>query len=109
MVDSCSKIFVAAYLRVRRSCDSGRTAPDSRAARGGAMFFNRFRSAVPAQPVVDPTPSPAAFLLCPLTGLPFTAPAPCQWQQDLYAWALAQAQAVARPSLLERDLLGVWN
>jgi hypothetical protein len=72
------------------------------------MFFNRFRSAVPAQPMVDPSPSPAAFLFCPVTGMPF----PCavqQWQQELYAWALAQAQAVVRPSLLERDLLGVWN
>jgi hypothetical protein len=68
------------------------------------MFFNRIRSAVPARPVAAPTPSPAAFLLCPLAS---TAPAP--WQQSLYAWAMAQAQAVVRPSLLERDLLGVWN
>jgi hypothetical protein len=69
------------------------------------MIYNRFRSDVPALPVADPSPSPAAFLLCPL---PF-AGAQCQWQQDLYAWALAQAQAVVRPSLPERDLLGVWN
>jgi hypothetical protein len=72
------------------------------------MFYNRLRSAVPAQPLDNPSPSPAAFLLCPLMGLPFAA-AQCQWQQDLYAWALAQAQAVVRPSLPERDLLGVWN
>lgn len=26
-----------------------------------------------------------------------------------YAWALAHAQAVVRPSLPERDLLAVWN
>jgi hypothetical protein len=31
------------------------------------------------------------------------------WQQDLFRWALEQAQAVVRPSILERDLLGVWN
>jgi hypothetical protein len=30
-------------------------------------------------------------------------------QQQLYRLALEQAQAVARPSLVERDLLGVWN
>ncbi|MGH7173337.1 MAG: hypothetical protein ACRELG_23895 [Gemmataceae bacterium] len=66
------------------------------------MFFNRLRSAAPAQPVVDLAPSPTAFLLCP-------APVSCPWQQNLYAWALAQAQAVVRPSLPERDLLGVWN
>jgi hypothetical protein len=70
------------------------------------MFFNRLRSAVPARPVAAPTPSPAAFLLCPVMS---AAPAQYQWQQNLYAWALAQAQAVVRPSLLERDLLGVWN
>jgi hypothetical protein len=73
------------------------------------MFFNRLRSAVPAQPVVNPSPSPAAFLFCPLIGWPFPAAAVYPWQQELYAWALTQAQAVVRPSLLERDPLGVWN
>jgi hypothetical protein len=34
-----------------------------------------------------------------------------QWtiQQWLYQQAFQTAQAVVRPSLLERDLLGVWN
>ncbi|HTU93120.1 MAG TPA: hypothetical protein VMF69_23770 [Gemmataceae bacterium] len=73
------------------------------------MFFNRLRSAVPAKPLANPAPSPQAFLLCPLMGLPFASPAQFQWQQELYAWAMAQAQAVVRPSLPERDLLGVWN
>ena len=70
------------------------------------MFFNRFSSAVPTQPIVDPTPSPAAFFLCPPTN---SVPSQSEWQQNLYALALAQAQAIVRPSLLERDLLGVWN
>jgi hypothetical protein len=69
------------------------------------MFYNRFRSAVPAQRVADPSPSPAAFLLCPLA---FSC-AHGQWQQSLYQWALSQAKAVVRPSLPERDLLAVWN
>lgn len=69
------------------------------------MFDNRIRSAVPAQRVADPVPSPAAFLLCPLAG----PSAFVQWQQSLYEWALAQARAVVRPSLPERDLLAVWN
>jgi hypothetical protein len=73
------------------------------------MFFNRFRSAAPARPVANPSPSPAAFLLCPLMGLPACSPAHNQWQQSLYEYALAQAQAVVRPSLPERDLLAVWN
>jgi hypothetical protein len=73
------------------------------------MFFNRFRSAVPARVLADPSPSPAAFVLCPVTGLPACSPAHCQWQQGLYEYALAQARAVVRPSLPERDLLAVWN
>jgi hypothetical protein len=40
---------------------------------------------------------------------PVPSPAFAQWQQDLYQWALREAQAVVRPSILERDLLGVWN
>jgi hypothetical protein len=73
------------------------------------MFFSRFRSAAPARTVTNPSPAPENFLLCPVAHSPFVCPAHCRWQQELYAWALAQAQAVARPSLLERDLLGVWN
>ena len=73
------------------------------------MFFNRLRSAVPAQPIADPSPSPEGFLYCPLLGLPVCSPEFSQWQQSLYEWALAQAKAVVRPSLPERDLLAVWN
>jgi hypothetical protein len=48
-------------------------------------------------------------VLCPVTCLP-ALPAECQaWQQALYQWALAEAQAVVQPSLPERDLLAVWN
>jgi hypothetical protein len=32
-----------------------------------------------------------------------------QWQYAVYQRAFAEAQAVVRPSLPERDLLGVWN
>ncbi|HWG41651.1 MAG TPA: hypothetical protein VN688_02615 [Gemmataceae bacterium] len=73
------------------------------------MFFNRLHSAVPVQRVVDPAPSPEGFLLCPLGGLPVCSAEHSQWQQSLYEWALAQAKAVVRPSLLERDMLAVWN
>jgi hypothetical protein len=31
------------------------------------------------------------------------------WVSNLYQLALQQAQAATRPSLLERDLLTVWN
>jgi hypothetical protein len=73
------------------------------------MFVNRVPSALPLQPVAEPVPSPSAFLLCPVVGLPLVSPAHGQWQQSLYAWAMEQARAVVRPSLPERDLLAVWN
>jgi hypothetical protein len=50
-------------------------------------------------------PAPGAFLLCPL----WTQPAQWSWQEALYQWALTEARAAASPSLLERDLLAVWN
>jgi hypothetical protein len=37
------------------------------------------------------------------------APDFSQWQVALYQWAFAQAQELLRPSLFERDWLGVWN
>ena len=51
------------------------------------------------------TPTPGAFLLCPI----WTSGAQWAWQEPLYRWALAEARAVASPSLLERDLLAAWN
>jgi hypothetical protein len=64
-----------------------------------------FRLPVPA-PV---TPSPEAFMLVPLSSLPPLAPDEAARQRALYQWAFDEAQAVVQPSLLERDLLGVWN
>ena len=51
----------------------------------------------PAAPI-----TPTGFVLCPQAAL---NPA----QQWLYQRAFELAQAVVRPSLPERDLLGVWN
>jgi len=56
-----------------------------------------------------PTPDPAGFALCPATLFPGACPEQLLWQQYLYQRAFEIAQAVAQPSLLERDLLGVWN
>jgi hypothetical protein len=53
--------------------------------------------------------SPQAFVLCPLVLVQGLTVEQWLWQQCLYHWALGQAQAVARPSLLERDLLGFYN
>lgn len=69
------------------------------------MFRNRIIQEVenlrlpqPAAPAV----APCAFIPCLVVGIQAQ-------QQLLYQWAFEQAQAVARPSILERDLLGVWN
>ena len=61
-----------------------------------------------------PAPRPAAanseaFVLVPLTALPASSPDQAAYQKALYEWAFAEAQAVVQPSILERDLLGVWN
>lgn len=56
-----------------------------------------------------PALQPAAFCLCPLGTLPGIGAGQWFMVQQLYQMAFAQAQAVARPSLPERDLLAVWN
>jgi hypothetical protein len=56
-----------------------------------------------------PTISPSAFLLCPAFWRQGMSLEQCLWQQWVYQSAFAQAQAVVRPSLPERDLLAVWN
>jgi hypothetical protein len=48
-----------------------------------------------------PAPAPGSFVLWPLAG-----PAAVQ---HLYQLAFERAQAVARPSVLQRDLLAAWN
>jgi hypothetical protein len=50
-----------------------------------------------------------AFMPCPFGASPTADPVQWLCQQALYQWAMQQAQAVARPSLPERDLAGVWN
>jgi hypothetical protein len=76
------------------------------------MFSNRITSfTMEPEPIhlplsAAPAFSPAAFALCP-----FPVCSAAQWtaQQWLYQRAFEVAQAVVRPSILERDLLGVWN
>ncbi len=66
------------------------------------MLHNRL------QQIMPPPPQPA-FLMIPLACLPPLAPPQWLYQQALYQWAFDEAQKVVRPSILERDLLGVWN
>jgi hypothetical protein len=73
------------------------------------MFRNRMT--MESEPVFLPQPpgpafNPCAFILCAIPMMSLD-----QWtvQQWLYQRAFEAAQAVVRPSILERDLLGVWN
>jgi hypothetical protein len=59
----------------------------------------------PLQPLI----APDAFVLCPVGCAPGADAVQWLCQQALYRWAFEQAQAVARPSILERDLLAAWN
>jgi hypothetical protein len=64
--------------------------------------FNQRRFQLPQAPSIPQ----AAFCACP----PCLMRGPAwAWQQQVYQRAFAEAQAVVRPSILERDLLGVWN
>ena len=75
------------------------------------MHQYRFRDLVsPGLPLrsAQPDVGPHAFLVCPPALLPNTPLALDLWRQ-VYQLAFAQAQAVNRPSLLDRDLLACWN
>jgi hypothetical protein len=75
------------------------------APRNASMSRRRFRLPAP-QPAA---PTGDGFVLFPTTNLPPGTPDQRAWQCSLYEWAFAEAQAVVQPSILERDLLGVWN
>jgi hypothetical protein len=68
-------------------------------------------SRTPLRLPAPPAPAPAAdaFVLLPAALLPAVSEAEEARRRALYEWALAEARAVVRPSLPERDLLGVWN
>ena len=87
----------------------GRDDPATRASRfrtkEAAMNRDRLRIPRPAAPAI----APAAFVLYPVVCVPAVSAAQALWIEALYRQALEQAQEVARPSLPERDLLGVWN
>lgn len=74
--------------------------------REAAAVFNKRITTEPASIQLPRPPqasvSPQSFLLCPAMAMSAA-------QQWLYQKAFEEAQAVARPSILERDLLAVWN
>jgi hypothetical protein len=56
----------------------------------------------------EPRATPKGFMVCPPALLQRGRDRQELWQQ-VYRLAFEQAQAVVRPSLPERDLLGNWN
>lgn len=69
------------------------------------MSRPRFQFPAPA----PQAPSQEAFVMFPVSALPSMTPEQAAQLRALYEWALNEAQAAVGPSLLERDLLGVWN
>jgi hypothetical protein len=74
------------------------------------MLYNRITMDEP-EAIRLPQPPEAAPNPCAFVILAVPAGSLDQWavQQWLYQRAYEAALAVVRPSLLERDLLGVWN
>lgn len=75
------------------------------------MFPNRFNhpsAGSPTPACADAPPSSAFVLWTPGCFFPVSADF-SQWQQALYELAYHQARELLRPSLMERDWLGVWN
>lgn len=67
------------------------------------MAQHRFADLIPTQlPLSSPltTNSMSGFMVCPLPVLPLMQGQP--WQRQLYEQAFQEAQAVVRPSILER-------
>jgi hypothetical protein len=76
------------------------------------MEHRRFHEASVQVRLPQPPPpatTPAGFLACPVALLQGLPVAQQLWQLAVYQIAFARAQADARPTLPERDLLGVWN
>lgn len=78
------------------------------------MQRHRFLDQTLPQQVRLPHPRPAAinpsaFCAYPVGPVSGGGGGASHWQQWIYQVAFEQAQAVVRPSLPERDLLGNWN
>ena len=77
------------------------------------MASHRFRNLLRENrlsPSFASQPSLKGFICCPASVLQtLQGQQLSRQQQQIYQMAFQEAQAVARPSILERDLLGVWN
>ncbi len=70
---------------------------------GGEAEIYRLPQAPP------PAIAPGSFMVCPLALVQSWTPAQLYFQSSIYQIAFDQARVAVQPTLLERDLLGVWN
>lgn len=68
------------------------------------IFPDPERIRLPRPPAV--AMAPAAFVACMVPVFPGQNAETLNW---IYQQVFAKAQAIAQPSILERDLLGYWN
>jgi hypothetical protein len=73
---------------------------------GTHLMRNRIFTMKQNTPAVS---APEAFVALPFAALPPMTPEQAAYQAAVYQMAMEQAKAVVRPSILERDLLAVWN
>jgi hypothetical protein len=76
------------------------------------MFRHRLAHEADYYRLPEPPPPavrPGSFLLCTVAVMPGWTTDQWAGLQQVYVYAFEQAQAVARPSLLERELLAIWN
>jgi hypothetical protein len=71
------------------------------------MNHNRFQGLLTAEPQPTQTATATAFVLCPVA-LQTWGLAPCPWEQ-IYRMAYEKAQAVVRPSIVERLQANLLN
>ncbi len=73
------------------------------------MHRHRFSDQLTAEEHIEhPGPPQGAFVMCPLAVQPGWQNQACPWQH-VYELAFAQAQAVNRPSVLDRFQANNWN
>jgi hypothetical protein len=77
------------------------------------MHHHRFQNLIdqPFQMPRGPEPqvSPAGFMICPVALVQALPVANAALQFAVYQQAFELAKEMARPSIVELDLLGVWN
>jgi hypothetical protein len=75
------------------------------------MFRNRITTMLEPEPIRLPQPPMPPMNSCAFVLVALPAASIQQWtmQQWIYQQAFAAAQAVCRPSILERELFGMWN